>query len=238
MNRLTILQKIIDKIGVKTYLEIGVQTGKIISQLKGAEKKIGVDPGFNYTMKVRVQKTMGLVKFKAIEVTSDKFFESYASKILANGIDLAFVDGMHTYKQVLKDIENCLKYLNDEGIIVVHDCNPLNFASAYPVKNSISEVHEIANRGDLAGWNNAWHGDVWKAIAHLQIEHDDLKVFTLDLDCGLGVIAKGKNSKLSGFTIEQIQKEDYYFLERNRQVLLNLKAPKFIDEFLVNRNVV
>lgn len=231
MNRLTVLQKIINKINAKTYLEIGVEKGKIISKIK-APYKIGVDPKFIFSFSVQLKRIFRLTKFKAIETTSNTFFQRDAPKLLPNGVDVAFVDGLHTYQQSLQDIEYCLQYLNPNGFIIVHDCNPLNAAIAWPVKESIQEVITLANKGEVAGWNGAWTGDIWKAIAHLRIKHNDLEIFTLDLDWGLGIIRKGKNSQLQGFDVDQIQKADYSFFQENREILLNLKHPKFLDEFL------
>ena len=42
--------------------------------------------------------------------------------------DCVFIDGLHTYNQVKKDIHNSLKYLNINGIIMLHDCLPNNFS--------------------------------------------------------------------------------------------------------------
>lgn len=234
MNRLTVLQKIIDHIKARTYLEIGVEKGTIISRIK-APHKIGVDPKMIFPKRLRIQKLLGFAKFQTIEETSDIFFEKYATKILFQRIDVAFIDGLHTYQQSLKDVENTLRYLNTEGIIVLHDCNPLNYASAYPVKKSIDEVIRLADQGDLPGWNGAWNGDVWKALAHLRIKHENLNIFTLDLDWGLGIISFGKSTPLKQFTIEEIQNADYAFLEKNRTTLLNLQPPKYLDVFLGNR---
>jgi len=42
--------------------------------------------------------------------------------------DVIFIDGLHYYKQVLKDIKNSLKILNKDGFILVHDCLPRTLA--------------------------------------------------------------------------------------------------------------
>jgi len=234
MNRLVVLNKINKHINGQNYLEIGVQKGKIISKIN-ASNKIGVDPNFAFTWKVRIDRMLGRTRFSAFEKESDVFFQEDAEKILKNGIDLAFIDGLHTYRQALRDAENCMKYLNDGGVIVMHDCNPLNFAGAYPVKHSIKEAKDLAAKGDLPGWNNCWNGDVWKAIAHLRLIYNDYYIFTLDLDWGLGVICRGKGEPIQRLTIEELERSDYNFLEKNRSEILNLKPPKYLDEFLTNK---
>lgn len=231
MNRLTVLQMIIDKIRAKTYLEIGVETGIIISEIR-APVKIAVDPEFRFPKKLLIKKALFIKHFKTYRETSNSFFEKHAEQALPNGLDIAFIDGLHTYSQSLLDVENCLKYLNKGGIIVMHDCSPLSYANAFPVKESINEMLELANNGDLSGWNGCWSGDVWKTIAHLRIKYDELNIFTLDLDWGLGIISRGESTKLIGFTLQDIANADFYFLEQHRAELLNLKHPKYIKEFL------
>jgi hypothetical protein len=233
MNRLTVLQKIIDRFKAKTYLEIGVQTGVIISNIK-APTKIGVDPHFLFSKKLKLRKLVGLLNFKTVEKTSDAFFNEDAKKILKYGIDVALIDGHHTYNQSLKDVQNCLTYLNPSGVIVMHDCNPDNYACAYPLRDSesIDSIMMLAEAGELPGWNGSWSGDVWKTIVHLRITNKDLNIFTLDLDWGLGIISRGKGEILSEISLDHLQKMDYWALEKNRAGLLNLMPPKYLNEYL------
>ena len=234
MNRLSVIQSIIDKISAKTYLEIGVRHGRILAIIK-CKTKIGIDPRLRLSGGKRLKNFFGIMNFKTYRMKSDEFFHSYAQNTLTNGIDVAFVDGFHNYSQSLKDVENCLKYLNEDGFIIMHDCNPLNYACAYPVKESINEVLELARKGELPGWNDCWNGDVWKTLVHMRIAHDDLEIFTLDLDWGLGIITKGKSEKIKNHTIQELKQADYSLLERDRVNLLNLKPPKYLLEFLKSK---
>ena len=225
------IQSVIDKVRAKTYLEIGVRHGTILARIK-CKNKVGIDPCLKMSGGKRLKNFVGIMNFKTCRMTSDEFFLKKAQKTLIDGIDVAFVDGFHNYNQSLKDVENCLKYLNENGVIIMHDCNPLNYACAYPVKESVREVLELAEKGELPGWNDCWNGDVWKALVHLRIAHNDLEIFTLDLDWGLGIITRGNSNKLENYTIQDIKKADYSLLERDRMSLLNLKPPKYLYEFL------
>lgn len=231
MNRATVIQKVIDQVSAKTYLEIGVSTGQVLFNIK-APKRIGVDPAFNFSFTKKVKLPFVQPKIHTYEITSDDFFAKHAEQVLKDGIDVAFVDGLHTYKQTLVDVENCLKYLNDGGVIIMHDCNPISAATAYPVKNSINEVLALAAKGEVPGWNGCWNGDTWKALVHLRIAHDDLSIFTLDIDWGLGVVIKGKSNKLNDLTLEELDKADYSLLEKDRNHLLNLQPPSYLASFL------
>ena len=160
---------------------------------------------------------------KFFEITSDVFFKKNSKLFFYKKIDVAFVDGLHTYEQALKDIENCLKYLEDGGVIVVHDCNPLSRAS---VCRSQDEAQKTE------GWNGSWNGDVWKTIAHLRSVRDDLNIFVLNTDHGLGIIRKsGLENKLK-LSVDEIKNMSYKDLDKDRINILNLKEISFFDKFL------
>ena len=82
MNRLNVLQKIIDAIGAKTYLEIGVRNANIIRRIK-AQNKFGVDPEINFSKKTMIKKRLGLLDFKMIEIESDVFFLNMQTNYLS-----------------------------------------------------------------------------------------------------------------------------------------------------------
>ena len=49
-------------------------------------------------------------------MTSDKFFKDNEK------FDIIFIDGLHTFEQTIKDIDNSIKFLRDKGVILIHDC--------------------------------------------------------------------------------------------------------------------
>jgi len=104
MRRTDIIQSLIDKIGAKKYLEVGVSAGENFREIK-CDNKVGVDPEPNTPA--------------TIHVTSDDFFKSNQEKF-----DVIFIDGLHHADQVYRDIANALLCLNDDGYIVCHDMNP------------------------------------------------------------------------------------------------------------------
>jgi len=158
--------------------------------------------------------------------TSDEFFEKYAD-ILNKGVDVAFIDGLHTYEQTVKDVDNTLKYLNEGGLIVMHDCNPPTLSASYPASS-----YEEAAKLNLPGWTGEWNGDVWKTIVLLRSLRKDLHVFVLDCDYGVGVVCKGKPEDILSYTVEEINKMSFKDLSKDRRKLLNLKEPAFLFKFL------
>lgn len=237
MNRLTIIQNIAKAVNAKTYLEIGVNTGEVFFAVD-VIMKIAVDPEFKFSRRANLHRVPViknlLTKNKELffEETSDEFFAKHANVIETGKLDIAFIDGMHTYMQTYTDIVNSLKYLSPSGAIIVHDCNPTTAAAETPVKNSINEVLEKAKRGEIPGWAYIWNGDVWKAILRLQSERDDINICTLDVDWGVAVITRQANSSRLSYTTAEIEKLNYKDLEQNRLKWLNLKEPSYLNTLI------
>ncbi|WP_440635158.1 class I SAM-dependent methyltransferase [Candidatus Pelagibacter sp. HIMB1746] len=191
-NRSDIIQKIIDYKNYKSYLEVGCDDDLNFNQIK-IETKVGVDP----------------INGGNIRKTSDEFF--LENKI---SFDCIFIDGLHEYDQVKKDINNSLNHLNDGGIIFVHDCLPRSFfEQAVPRSQYI------------------WTGDVWKHIVELRTK-DFIDICVGNLDMGLGIILKRKNSnvlKLNSKNFKKLRFKEYY---KNYQNYLNLIHHKQIINFI------
>ena len=236
MDKVSVIQALIDAKKSRFYLEIGVASGDCFLKIN-ARNKIAVDPAFTIPFKKKLKRHVKRLKSvlkKDLRVSeyfyrmpSDEFFESQSSKLLKNGVDVAFVDGLHTHKQSLRDVENCLRFLRDDGIIVVHDCNPVSSAAAYP---AIS--YEEAREANPEGWTGEWSGDVWKTIPYLRATRDDLSIFVFDCDCGLGIIRKKGSPHSLDCDAKKIQAMHYGELAKKREHLLNLKPPSCFSSFI------
>ena len=181
-NRLYIVQDIIKKKNYKSYLEIGCFDDELFNYVN-CENKVGVDP----------------VSGGTIRKTSDQFFEN--NKVY---FDCIFIDGLHKYNQVKKDILNSLKFLNKGGIILLHDCLPNNFyAQATP----------------RCQWE--WNGDVWKAIVECRTKKD-IDVYTCNADFGIGVILKRPNNNLLNYSKKNYSKLKFIEYYRHHKKLMNI----------------
>lgn len=183
----------------KKYLEIGVYHGMTFNYIN-ANLKHSVDPDKNLNA--------------TFKMTSDDFFENVASNFSIK-YDVIFIDGLHHTEQVDRDIQNSLKFLEDDGVILLHDCNPIN---------------EMRQRvpADFDIWAYGWNGDVWKSIAKFRKNNSHLKtdVFVINIDEGIGVIKN--NSEGIELSLELPDELNYEFLNQNRNELLNLKS---VEEF-------
>jgi len=163
-TRTEIINYFIEKNNYKSYLEIGVKSGKNFNQIN-IENKTGVDIDKN---------TLNFVP-DCLIMSSDKFF-----KINKQKFDIIFIDGLHESTQVKKDIENSLKILNINGVIICHDMLPPD------------EAHQIIPRQQ-----KEWTGDCWKAWVQLRSLRSDLKMLVLNCDYGCGVIQFGKQELIT-----------------------------------------
>tara|TARA_B110000037_G_scaffold119870_1_gene137016 strand:- start:1 stop:681 length:681 start_codon:yes stop_codon:yes gene_type:complete len=178
--RWDLIQFLINKYEYSTYLEIGCDKDQSFSKIE-ISNKVGVDP----------------ISGGTIRKTSDDFFKNNKEKF-----DIIFIDGLHHYEQVIKDINNAINILNDNGHILVHDCLPRTIA------------HQAIPR-----YRGSWNGDVWKAIVELRTKKN-LEVFTCEIDFGVGIIQKKNNSKLLELKINNFKNlkfKDYF--HRNKEFM-------------------
>ncbi len=217
LNRTTIIQHLINRFNYKTYLEIGVARGINFFQID-TELKLGVDPIF--TIPGGYQNTE---KEKFYPITSDEFFANPPKELLEKGLDIVLVDGLHTYEQSLRDVENSLKYLNPNGVVIMHDCLPDSEATAMPT------LEEARKHPDFKG---SWTGDVYKTIIHLRATRADLFVAVVNVDWGVGIVKKGNPENILTLKVEEIKSMSYIEFAKEKEKLLNLKPVNWFFEWL------
>ena len=181
-SRTEIIQNIINKKNYEKYLEIGCDKDDNFSKIQ-AKIKIGVDPQRGGTTRM----------------TSDEFFKNNNENF-----DIIFLDGLHTYEQTIKDIQNSLNIIPNEGTILIHDCLPKK------IWNQI--VPRVYGH---------WNGDVWKAIVHSRT-FEKADTYTIIADHGLGIIFKRKNRNLLNLkntNFKNLKYADYY---NNHMKFMNL----------------
>lgn len=161
MKRHELINWFIKRFGYARYLEIGVDNPSANFDYIQAAHKVGVDPNKNTTHRC----------------TSDQFFAANTDVF-----DIVFVDGLHLKDQALRDVENSLRVLSDNGTIIMHDCHPYNRYVGGP-------VHEPGK---------SWYGTVWQAFAHLRATRADLDMRVINTDCGLGVVRRGRQELYTG----------------------------------------
>jgi hypothetical protein len=146
-----------------TYLEIGVETGYTFNNVHFLNKT-GVDPLPHFESEHLVVKT-----------SDDYFLQNINTENNKNTkFDIVFIDGLHQSEQVAKDINNSIKFLNENGKVLLDDIIPLN----YDEQLKVPLKHEVRN-GILKTFV-PWTGDVWKTLYHILFfysQHIDFQYF-------------------------------------------------------------
>ena len=189
-HRLEIIQNIIISKNYKKYLEIGCDKDQIFSNIL-IDYKIGVDP----------------VQGGNVRKTSDDFFKNNLDKF-----DIIFIDGLHEYGQVNKDINNSLKALNDGGIILLHDCMPKSY------------FHQAVPRSRMS-----WNGDVWKNIVEARA-NPEIDTYTCFADEGIGIIFNRLNRNkliINKKNFKKLKFRDFYY---NYREYLNIISAEEINK--------
>lgn len=149
------------------YLELGLYEGETLDKvIKHASYVYGVDIKKN--SKLEQLENNNKNKVKIIYDKTDTFFEDFNHKV-----DMAFIDADHCAKSALKDFENTLSRLSDDGIIIMHDTDPI--ANSY-----------IGPK---------YCGDSYKIVPILE-KRTDINIITLPLtEAGLSIIMKKNSSR-------------------------------------------
>ena len=240
VTRMQVLQHAINTLGARRYLEVGIAGGACFCTVV-VHEKIGVDP---IAPSPAVSAEMSKPGACYFAMTSDDFFKEVAPQVLAGGVDVVFIDGLHTYSQAYRDCMNSLTYLNPAGLIMLHDCLPttefaglerhrrlaLDLVLQRALEARVAEKYADARKlNSGTSWDGAWVGDVWKVIVRLRSQHTDLKTCTLHSDHGIGVVYKGRNDRKLSYSLEQIDAMTYEDLAKNTKWLLNLRKPQALD---------
>jgi predicted O-methyltransferase YrrM len=142
----------------RTYLEIGVWSGRSLSLAGPDTLAIGVDPNPEITERLPP-------RARIFCETSDRFFATrdVHKEFDFLPIDLVFIDGFHHFEYALRDFINAARYCAPESLIVIHDVLP----------------HD-ARMAERTRETEAWTGDVWKLIPALRKYVPRLQITTLD----------------------------------------------------------
>jgi len=124
-NRISLVNLLLAPRPDGDYLEIGCAGNDLFHSVLAA-RKIGVDP----------------VRGGTHRQTSDEFFASWRG----GKFDVIFIDGLHLYDQVRRDLVNALAWLKPGGWIAMHDMLPRDWLEEH--------VPQIRSAG--------WTGDGWK----------------------------------------------------------------------------
>ncbi len=236
MDRIEFIQRIFRNTNFENYLEIGCEEGDSFLPI-AAKNKIAVDPNFQIPFSVKLKwmfKQPRNIRNQYFEEESNTFFKRRAYLKQLKPFDVVLIDGLHTFQAALNDVFNSCKYLNPNGVIVMHDCYPPYRAAALATAAFPTKAEQAAT----VGWDGGWCGDVWKTIVYLRRNASSyLAVCVLDTDLGLGIIRPRKGTNYQELSIDQeqfaeINQLTYDDLVKDPKLLLNLKAEAYAATIL------
>jgi len=201
-----ILAAIHARLRPRTYLEIGVASGKTIVLAAPQTRAVGVDPA------PAIRHPLG-PNVRIVAATSDDFFArgDLAALFGAPRIELAFIDGMHHFEFALRDFVAVERLAGPGSTVLLHDCYPLDRRTAERVRSTVF-----------------WSGDCWRLILALKKYRPDLAVSIIaTAPTGLAVVRNlDPASRVLAGKMDAIVAEflavDYAALDADKPGMLNL----------------
>ena len=151
----------------RTYFEVGTETGSSL-EFVGCDA-IAVDPQF----RLEINPTGNRGRMFFFQMPSDTFFASEnVRNLLGRPVDMAFLDGMHRFEYLLRDLIGTEAACHSRSLILLHDCVPLNPRMA---------LRQWLPGGPAETWTAPfWTGDVWKLLPILKKYRPDLRLHVFD----------------------------------------------------------
>jgi hypothetical protein len=206
------------QLNAKRYLEIGVSKGETFRDVEIAERT-GVDPNFLFDTK---EKSNEFTRF--VVNTSDGFF---STEPLLPPYDVAFIDGLHTFEQVVRDFSNVLLHTHWQSAIIIDDTLPSDVYSAIP---DIRSAHRF--RKAAGGEGLAWHGDVFKTVFYIHDFWPSLNYRTITGSGNPQTLvwrANGIHRPPLFNNLERISRLTYFDLQDHLEVLQIVSEAEAID---------
>ena len=187
-NRVALVNLLTAQFPACDYLEIGCDRNQLFHAVN-APNKTGIDP----------------VRGGNVRATSDEFFRNNNKRF-----DVVFIDGLHTYEQVHRDIVYSLACLKPGGWIAMHDLLPRNWREEH--------VPRISRK---------WTGDVWKVAIELAAAQD-VEFRIVNIDHGVGLFRASGPAPAVPDLSAQLNKERfaYFFEQRPKLPVIELAAAR------------
>ncbi|MCR4265978.1 class I SAM-dependent methyltransferase, partial [Nitratireductor sp. ZSWI3] len=166
VNYLQFIGSLHDSLKPESYFEIGTAKG---SSLKLAQcDAVAIDPKFQFDTDCIGSRNRTFL----IQEPSDHFFRNNDLRtFFPGGVDLAFLDGMHLFEFLLRDLLHVSRYVRSNSVVLLHDCFPITERMA------LREQQKPSSDEPFANW---WTGDVWKILYAIRKYMPQVSVTCLD----------------------------------------------------------
>lgn len=150
MRRPELINRFVSLFDQPRYLEIGVEEGHTFKAIQ-ADWRVGVMPYPRF----EDDSFLG-EDFELFRMPSDRYFTDAVE--IGRPFDVAFIDGLHTVEQTLRDFTNVLNFTKHDAVIFIDDIRPSNWVEALHLDLWV-KVRPLAE-GTYTGWT----GDVFKLL--------------------------------------------------------------------------
>jgi predicted O-methyltransferase YrrM len=160
-----LIVQLVKSVNCRTYLELGIYDGLTLDRVaETVPRVIGVD-----IKDLRINKNIG----EFHQSTTQDFLNNFNEMV-----DVIFIDADHSFESVKDDFESSLKNLNEFGIVILHDTDP------------ISEKY----------LDKGYCGDSYKMLDWLKENYSDMDVLTLPVsEAGLTIIRRSSERRVNKF---------------------------------------
>lgn len=110
------INSLLKDLNFKSYLELGISKGWCWEEIE-LENKVGVEINPE------------IPDLRIVKNTTDNYFSSLET---SKKFDVIFIDADHEKNQVFKDFTNAYNHLSENGIIIMHDVNPIDASDIDP----------------------------------------------------------------------------------------------------------
>jgi hypothetical protein len=187
----------------RRYVEIGVAEGYSLAMAGAGCRVVGIDPEPKLASPPAENATLH-------PLSSDDYFAGRdLTADLAGAVDLAFVDGLHHFDAVLRDVLNLERHCIPTSAILLHDTVPIDAESATRERRTL-----------------VWTGDVWRAVLALREARPDLAITTLDVPPSGVTVITGLDPESADLPLDELVARyldlPYEHLDGDRDELLAL----------------
>jgi hypothetical protein len=196
--RARILQGLLELYETPRYLEVGVSDGATFSAVR-AYRKVAVDPRFGFDLP-RARQVEPDSEFH--EVSSDQYFGRIVE--VDEHFDVIFLDGLHTFGQTLRDLNNALLCLAEGGVVVIDDVRPASSLAAVPDPTRFKELRRV-----LGVESGAWMGDVYRLVFFIESFYQQLTYRTVEEGYGQLILWRQAREEVQERTVEEIARMSF-----------------------------
>lgn len=212
------LNAIAKLISARSYLEIGVCTGDTFFAVD-VDRKVAVDPRFRFDpAEVEDHRS------SFFQITSNEYFIRPDAQ---DQFDLVFLDGFHSFEQIMIDFQSALTLTDSKSVIVIDDTVPNDIYSAIPNQRIAFKYRKQAGNKSLS-----WHGDVFKIVLFIHDFCPTLSFATFNSGGNQQTVVWREprvNYKPILGNLEKISRLDFVWLMENFSVLNPLPEPEVFN---------